>query len=85
MTEDLKKLAEGNKLLLGTQATVKGLKQGRIARVFISSNCPKDVRDDLIHYKKVSEVELEEIGMTNEEFGVLCKKPFSISVAGLLK
>ena len=84
-TEDIKKLLKSDKLILGTELTLKSLKKGELEKVFLSSNCPSEIRDDIAHYTKLSNTEVVEVGMPNDQLGDLCKKPFSISMIGLLK
>ena len=60
-------------------------KAGELSKVFISSNCASDVKEDLEKYCKLSNVEIVETGMGNDELGVVCKKHFRISVIGLKK
>ena len=84
-TEEIKKLLKSDKLILGTELTLKSLKRGELERVFLSNNCPSNIRDDIEHYTKLSNTEVVEVGMPNDQLGDLCKKPFSISIIGLLK
>ncbi len=80
---DLKKLLAANKLVLGTDETLKGLRRRKIQKVFLSSNCSAQVKSDIESLCKLGEVECVELAKTNEEIGVLCKKPFAISVVGV--
>ena len=82
---EIRKLAEAGKLILGTEKTVKELKTGGINKVFITSNCPDNVREDIGKYASLSNAEVEELEIPNDELGVICKKPFSISIAGIVK
>jgi large subunit ribosomal protein L30e len=82
---EIRKNLEGKKLVLGTERTMKSLRLGRLEKVYITSNCPEGVRQDLAHYNGIGKVELVQLGVPNDELGVMCKKPFSISVAGLLR
>lgn len=82
---EIRKIAESGKLILGTAKTVKGLKLGNIKKVFITSNCPDSVREDIGKYASLSNAEVEELEIPNDELGVICKKPFSISIAGIVK
>ncbi len=81
----IRKLAESGKLVIGTARTVKQLKQGRIKAVYITSNCPDSVRENVKKYAGLSKADVVEIELPNEELGVVCKKPFSISIAGIVK
>ena len=85
MIAELKKYVKENKLLLGREVVMKSLKNGKVSRIFMSSNCPADLKDDVAHYTSLAGVEVVEVALTNEEFGTLAKKPFSISVMGLVK
>jgi|SRR3989344_5106989 len=73
------------KIILGTALTIKALRSSKLQRVILSSNVPEAVRKDVAYYASLNQIEIEEIPQTNEELGVLCKKPFSVSVAGMLK
>lgn len=81
----IKKAIEEKKGVIGTDRTIKEMKNGNISKVYISSNCPEDVKDSLNHYGKLSGAEVVQLQYPNEEFAVICKKPFSISVMGIKK
>jgi len=83
--EEIKKLLTSKKLLLGKDEVLKNIRKGLVARVFIASNCPKETLDDLTNYGKMSGYELFETKLPNDELGTVCKKPFSVSVIGVLK
>ncbi len=78
--KDLRDALKEKKVIIGTERTMKALKRGDAKNVYISSNCPEEVKKDIKHYCKVFDAKLNEIKETNEELGVICKKPFSISV-----
>ena len=84
-TIEIKKAMEEKKLIIGTKETIKKLKQGKIAKVFVSLNCPGDVKDDLHHLCTVSKTLTADVGVPNNELGIICKKPFSISVVSVSK
>jgi len=83
--EDIKKLLTSKKFLIGKDEVLKNLRKGLIHRVFIASNCPKELTTDLTRYSKISSFELLETKIPNDELGTVCKKPFSIAVLGVLK
>lgn len=84
VVEDLKKLLAADKLVLGTAETLKLLRKGKLQKIFLASNCDAAVKGDIERYCKMGNVEFVEIAQTNEEIGVLCRKPFAISVVGVL-
>ncbi len=82
VSAELKKLLESKKLVLGTDETLKMLRQGKLKKIFIASNCKKEDKDDVLHYCRVGGVECVELSQSNEEIGVICRKPFAISMVG---
>jgi len=84
MIDIKKELAKAN-VLFGTEEVMKNLKLGKLEKVFLSSNCPNNVKEDINYYADLSGAKVAELDVPNNELGVLCKKPFSVSVLGLLK
>ncbi len=82
---ELKKVLKGEQVVIGTQRTIKELKRGTVERVFVTSNCPPSVEQDINYYVGLCGAEKVKLPLPNEELGVICKKPFSISVVSLLK
>ncbi len=81
---EVKKLMGTSKLVLGSDETIKLLRQGKLARVFVSTNCSPQVKSDIEQACKVAGIDVVEINQSSDEIGVLCKKPFAISVVGVL-
>lgn len=81
---EVKKLMSASKLVLGSDETVKLLRQGKLVRVFISTNCSPQMKSDLERACGIAEIDVVELNQTSEEIGVLCKKPFAVSVVGVL-
>lgn len=77
---EIKKLLEKEKVIIGTKETIKQLKLGKIAKVFLSSNTPKEVKEDIEYYSKLGKVEVVKLEQLNVDLGTVCRKPFPISV-----
>jgi len=73
------------KMVIGSKRTIKYLKLGKISKVFVAKNVPKDLLDDISYYAKLSNATVEQADLSNTELGILLKKPFKISVIGILK
>lgn len=82
---EIKKLIKAKGIAIGLERTIKGLRLGKVDTVIISSNCPEKVVRDLDYYAGMGKAETIKVSFTNEELGVVCKKPFSISVLSILK
>ena len=83
--EEIKKNLKTTKLIIGTEKTVKQLKLGRIAKVFIASNCKDSTKKDIEYYCGLGSVELVKLDIPKDELGIVCKKQFSIAVLSLSK
>lgn len=81
----IKKLLKERQIILGTEKTLKEMKLGNVEQVLLTSNCPESVIEDVNHYAKLGDVETHTLSMPNDELGVICKKPFRISVLSVLK
>lgn len=82
---EIKKLLEQGKQLIGSDRTLKELRKGNVTKVYVSTNASKSLLEDLEYYKEIGGVELISLNMNSEELGTFCKKPFRISVIGALK
>ncbi|MFC1697226.1 50S ribosomal protein L30e [Nanoarchaeota archaeon] len=82
---EIKKIIETEKVVFGKEQTLKNLKINNIKNIYVSSNCPAELKEDINHYSDLNDVKVIELTENNEELGVLCKKPFTISVLSILK
>ena len=80
MTETKSELS-GKKLILGIDNTIKKMRQSKVKKVYVSSNCHK--REELIDLGKLTGIEVVVVGENSADLGTLCKKPFSISVVSV--
>ena len=83
--KEIKQLLKTKKLVFGTKQVIKNIKKNKIEKLFISSNCKDETKTDLQHYSKMGKVEGISLKNSNKDVGIICKKPFSISVVGVLK
>ncbi len=80
---DLKNLLKKEEVIIGRERTLKALKAGQLKKVFLASNC-KALDEKLIsHYAALLNVEVVKLTLPNDEVGLICKKPFSISILSL--
>ena len=80
---EIKKLQKDGDLIIGTSNTLKKLRQSKIAKVWLSSNVPLPVREEIMQFASMQHVPIISLEIPNEELGVICKKPFSISVVSV--
>jgi large subunit ribosomal protein L30e len=77
---DLKKALKEGKLVFGTNRTMKLIKNGKAHKVYLAKNCNEDTKKEIIYYGKLAKIEVKQLDLPNEEIGMVCKKPFAISV-----
>lgn len=80
MIDDIKELVKKGNAVIGTKETLRLLKEGKIKRVFVTSNCPDDVKQSIGYYSELSGATVEQLPIPNDELGVICRKQFNISV-----
>ena len=83
--EEIKKNLKSDKLVIGTSSCIKNLKLGKLSKIFVSSNTPQTTVLDIKQYKKLTDIDFIQLDVPNDELGMFCKKPYSVSVIGLLK
>lgn len=85
LIEEIKTAIKNNELIIGKERVFKDIKKGDIKKVFLASNCPESIKEDIMHYSKIGRFEVAFLKRTAEEFGILCKKPFGIAVCAIRK
>ncbi len=79
----LKEEAQSKKVIVGTDLVLKGLRAGRIGKVFLARNCPAKTKEDVLYYAGLAKIPVVHLEQNNEEIGVLCKKNFFVSVVAI--
>ncbi|MFH1590649.1 MAG: ribosomal L7Ae/L30e/S12e/Gadd45 family protein [archaeon] len=82
---EIKKELEGGKLVLGLENVIKGLRGGKLRKVYYASISPASIIERLDRYCGLDDIEHASLNLSGEDIGILCRKPFSISVLGILK
>ncbi|MBI2651068.1 50S ribosomal protein L30e [Candidatus Woesearchaeota archaeon] len=82
---EIKKILKSKEVIIGTERTIKNIKLGNVEKIIISSNCPEKVLNDIDYYAKLGNIPTIKVDYPNTELGVICKKPYSISLLSILK
>lgn len=83
-TKALKAKIQDKKVIIGTERVLKELKLKKIQVVYLASNCPDKLKEDIKYYAALAEIPVQELTYNNEELGVFCKKNFLVSVLGTI-
>ena len=68
------------KVQLGSKVAVRELRRGRARLAIIASNCPPEVRETIENHGKLSNIPVMEHPKNSVDLGILCGKPFPVSV-----
>ena len=82
---EIKKILKTKNFIIGSDRGIKSLKLGRTEKVFLVSNCKEEVQEEVEKLAKLGNVEIIVLKQPNDELGILCKKPFSISMLSVIK
>lgn len=89
MTEDITKTikdaVESNRVVLGKEDATNKLKLGKLDAIVVASNCPENFRNEIAHSAKVVGTKVLEYNGKSSDLGALCRKPFTVVVAGITK
>ncbi|MEK6900547.1 MAG: ribosomal L7Ae/L30e/S12e/Gadd45 family protein [Nanoarchaeota archaeon] len=78
--KNLKTKIQDNKVIIGKEKVLKQLKAKALNKIYLASNCPKELRSDIAHYAKLVGTAVVELDLNNEELGLFCRKNFFIAV-----
>ncbi len=67
------------KVSFGTNSALQSAKTGKARIVILAANCPKDIKEDIEHYSKLSGIPVISYKGASMDLAEVCKKPFIIS------
>jgi large subunit ribosomal protein L30e len=67
------------KVSFGTNAAVQSAKTGKAKMIVLAANCPKDIKEDIEYYGKLSKVPVLAYKGASMDLAEVCNKPFIIS------
>ncbi len=67
------------KVSYGTNAAGQSATIGKAKMIILASNCPKNIKDDIEHYSKISGIPVVAYKGASMDLAEVCKKPFIIS------
>ena len=67
------------KVSFGASSAMQNAKTGKGKLIVLAANCPKNIREDIEYYSKLSEVPFMTFRGSSLDLASVCGKPFSIS------
>ena len=83
LTKLIKENVKENKVIIGYKTVIKSLKNSHPELVVVASNIPTDKKKMIELNAKISKVQVKEYSKDSVNLGLLCGKPFSISVLAI--
>jgi len=83
---DLKnELKVEEKIIFGSDRTVKELLLGNIKKVFLTNDCSEKTKEVIENYSKLNNTEMVVLDKTKDELREIIKKPFVTSIISVVK
>jgi len=83
LTSLIQEKVKTKEVVLGYNRVLKMLKTGKPKMVVIANNIPKDMKETIMHNARLAKVEVKEFENDNVNLGLVCGKPFSVSVLAI--
>jgi len=83
LTKMIKEKIKKGKVIIGYKTVIKSLKSDRPELVVVAANTPDDKKKMIELNAKISKVQVKEYPKDSVELGLLCGKPFSISILAI--
>jgi large subunit ribosomal protein L30e len=71
------------KVSFGANSAVQNAQTGKAKLIILAANCPKEVRDDVERYSKLSNLPVTTYKGSSLDLAAACGKPFSISALSI--
>lgn len=81
---DLGTILKTGKVSTGTKNVLSALLTGNPKLVFISGNCPNDVKERVVYYSRLSNTPYHITEESSVELGSICGKPFPVCALSVM-
>jgi large subunit ribosomal protein L30e len=71
------------KVSFGTNAALQNAKTGKAKMIILATNCPKDIKEEIEYYGKISKVPVMTYKGASMDLATVCNKPFIISALSI--
>jgi len=71
------------KVLFGTNLALQNAKTGKAKMIVVSTNCPKNIKEQIEYYGKISKVPIMTYNGTSIDLAAVCNKLFIISALSI--
>ncbi|AIF68967.1 50S ribosomal protein L30 [Palaeococcus pacificus DY20341] len=82
---ELRKALETGKVVIGSNKTLNLAKTGGAKLIIVARNAPKELKEDLAYYAKLSSIPVYEFEGTSVELGTTLGKPFVVASLAIVE
>ncbi|WP_048148939.1 50S ribosomal protein L30e [Palaeococcus ferrophilus] len=82
---ELRKAIETGEVVIGSKRTVQLAKIGGAKLIVVAKNAPKEVKDDIEYYAKLSNIPVHVFEGTSVELGTVLGKPFVVAALAVIE
>lgn len=79
----LMSVVKTGKVSFGTNSALQNAKTGKAKMIVLASNCPKDIKEQIEYYGKISKVPVMTYKGTSIDLATVCNKLFIISALSI--
>jgi large subunit ribosomal protein L30e len=83
LEKTIKEKLKEDKVVIGFKSVIKLLKKGNPQMIVLANNIPEENKNMIIHNIQISNVEIKEYSNDSMNLGLVCGKPFPISVLAI--
>jgi len=83
LEKTIKEKLKEDKVIIGFKSVIKILKKDNPQMVVLANNIPEENKNMIMHNAQISNVEIKEYPNDSVNLGLLCGKPFPISVLAI--
>lgn len=84
-TAEIKNYRKQGRLVFGTRQTTQLLRDRAAEKVYLAVNCPQELRREIEHFGKLSDVPVLTLEILSDDLGLLCRRQHMVLVLGLRK
>ncbi|MFQ5887066.1 MAG: 50S ribosomal protein L30e [Candidatus Hydrothermarchaeales archaeon] len=80
----IRTVVDTGEVILGVKRSLASVMDKKAKMVIVSANCPKDLKEDLLHYANLSKVHVFEFKGSSMDLGAVCGKPYIVSMLAVI-
>lgn len=78
--DEIQDALKGKKAILGYRESIKFIKLDEPKLVVVAKNIPENMKKEVEHNAKVSKLRMEIFEGSSKDLGVICGKPYPVSI-----